>query len=43
MSVTMNKRNLDLTIVDLSAQKCRREIGKNCCGGNCGGGKSEGG
>jgi len=30
----MNKKSLDLTIVDLTAEKARREIGK-CGGGNC--------
>jgi hypothetical protein len=34
----MNKKSLDLTIVDISAQKSKREIGKHCSGG--GGGSS---
>jgi len=32
-SLTMNTK-IDLTIVDLTAEKARREIGK-CGGGNC--------
>jgi hypothetical protein len=40
MIVRMNKKSFDLNIVDISAQKSRREIGKNCSGG--GGNSSSG-